>query len=69
MIKLITTFFYTGLLKPAPGTWGSAAAVVTGIILHGLGGFPLLAVATVAVTVIGLWATAKALETSEDKDP
>ena len=26
--KLVATFFCTGLMKPGPGTWGSAAAVV-----------------------------------------
>lgn len=39
MQKLFLTFFYIGLLKPAPGTWGSiAGAIVAFAILHFLGG-------------------------------
>ncbi len=27
MSRLFATFFYVGLLRPAPGTWGSLAAI------------------------------------------
>ena len=30
---LIATFFYSGLLRPAPGTWGSLAAVAVSLLL------------------------------------
>lgn len=69
MSKLIATFFYIGLLRPAPGTWGSAAAIPVAWVLHGLGGFPLLAVATVLVFAIGWWATVKQTEGRDDHDP
>ncbi len=53
MLKLVNTFFYTGLLRPAPGTWGSLAAVLTGwAIEHWMGFIPLL-IATIAVTALG----------------
>lgn len=53
---LIATFGGVGLLRPAPGTWGSLAALPVGYILHGLGGFPLLFIATALVTGVGIWA-------------
>lgn len=38
MQKIFLTFFYSGLLKPAPGTWGSIAGAIPGIlILYTLG--------------------------------
>ncbi|MHC0052844.1 phosphatidylglycerophosphatase A family protein [Actibacterium sp. D379-3] len=69
MIRFLTTFFYVGRLRPAPGTWGSAVAVALALLIHGLGGFPLLAVATVAVTVLGFWAVGRDIAGRDDKDP
>ncbi|NLK66634.1 MAG: phosphatidylglycerophosphatase A [Campylobacteraceae bacterium] len=31
--KLFLTFFYSGLIKPAPGTWGSLAGLVVGVFI------------------------------------
>lgn len=53
---MIATFGGVGLIRPAPGTWGSAAALPLGWVLHGMGGFPLLALATLAVAALGWWA-------------
>jgi len=47
-----------GLLRPAPGTWGAAAALPAAWLLHGLGGFPLLVAATLAAVGLGWWAAA-----------
>ncbi len=69
MSRLFATFFGVGLLPWAPGTWGSAAAIPVAWVLHGLGGFPLLAAATVLVTLLGWWATAEATRGKEDHDP
>lgn len=69
MIRALTTFFFIGKLRPAPGTWGSAAAVAVALVLHGLGGFVLLAIATVLVTLLGFWSIARDLETRTEKDP
>ncbi|MBL9058772.1 MAG: phosphatidylglycerophosphatase A [Mangrovicoccus sp.] len=54
--RMIATFGGVGLIRPAPGTWGSAAALPLGWVLHGLGGFALLALATLAVAALGWWA-------------
>ena len=54
--RIVSIFFGVGLLRPAPGTWGSAAALGVGLIIHRIGHFPLLAVATVLVTLAGFWA-------------
>ena len=69
MSKMIATVFGVGYLKPAPGTWGSAAALPLFWVLHFLGG-PLLAVfATVVVTIVGWWAIVAATNGSDDHDP
>lgn len=69
MSRLIATFFYVGLLRPASGTWGSAAAVALGLVLHGLGSFPLLAMATIAATGWGFWAVETELRDRPGEDP
>ena len=69
MSRVIATFFGVGLLPLAPGTWGSAAAIPVAWVIHGLGGFPALLVASLAVTLIGWWATAAATRGKEDHDP
>ena len=69
MSRAIATFGYVGLLRPAPGTWGSAAAIPAAWGLHLLGSFPLFFAATIAVFAIGWWATLKATEGKEDHDP
>ena len=48
MIRLIVTWFGAGDMRPASGTWGSAVAVALGVLIHWLGSFPLLALATEA---------------------
>ena len=51
----IATGFYSGLLKPAPGTWGTAAAVVAiGFFHHLFPGVDTLFIA-VFLTGIGIW--------------
>lgn len=65
----IATFGGVGLLKPAPGTWGSAAAVVVGILLHMLVGPVGLIFGIVAATTLGWWATALETKGKKDHDP
>jgi phosphatidylglycerophosphatase A len=69
MTGLITTVFGVGHLRPAPGTWGSLAAVLMAWGLHELGGFWLFFIATLAVTGIGYWATTVETAGKADKDP
>lgn len=69
MSRIIATFLYVGLLKPAPGTWGSLAALPAAWVLHLAGGPVLLIAATVAVAAVGWWATAVEVSGAEDQDP
>ncbi|RMH49503.1 MAG: phosphatidylglycerophosphatase A [Alphaproteobacteria bacterium] len=69
MSRLVATLFGIGHLRPAPGTWGSAAAVPMAWLLHGLGGFPLLALATLATFGLGWWATWRATDGKAEHDP
>lgn len=69
MSRMIATVFGVGLMKPAPGTWGSLAALPLAWAIHTLGGFPALAMATLVVCVIGWWATAEATKGAADHDP
>jgi len=57
--RLVATWFGAGLLRPAPGSWGTAAALPFAWALHLAGGFGLLAVATVAVFLLGWWVAAR----------
>jgi phosphatidylglycerophosphatase A len=67
--RLATIWFGAGLMRPAPGTWGSAVAVVLGVGLHRIGHFPLLALATALVTLLGFWAVSQEVAGKADKDP
>lgn len=69
MSRLIATFFYVGLMRPAPGTWGSLAALPCGVVLHGLGGFPLLLAGIVLAFALGVWATKAETAGKADHDP
>lgn len=69
MSWIIATVFGIGHLRPASGTWGSAAAVLMGYGLHELGGFPLLALASVLLFPLGWWATASLTRGQDDHDP
>lgn len=69
MSKIIATFFYTGLLPKAPGTWGSLAALPFAVILHNWGGFYALLLASIIVFFIGWWATIKETVGKDNHDP
>jgi phosphatidylglycerophosphatase A len=69
MTRAIATFFYVGLLRPAPGTWGSLAALPLGYLLHRLGGFPSLALATAALFALGYWAVRAETAADPTEDP
>ena len=65
----IATFFWVGHLRPAPGTWGSLAALPVGWVLHALGGTPLLIIGIIASFALGWWATALETKGKDDHDP
>lgn len=68
MSRAVATLLGLGHLRPAPGTWASAAALPLGWLLHGLGGFPLLALATAGAAAAGLWAVARLTAGAADPD-
>jgi phosphatidylglycerophosphatase A len=69
MIRAIVTFGGAGLLRPAPGTWGSLAALPAAWVILTLGGPWALVSLTVAVTALGLWATGQEIAATGDHDP
>lgn len=69
MTRAIATVLYVGLLRPAPGTWGSAAAVALAWPIHALGGFPALVFLTFAAFFIGWWATTVETRGKANHDP
>ncbi|WP_372605596.1 phosphatidylglycerophosphatase A [Actibacterium sp.] len=69
MTRLIATFFGAGLLKPAPGTWGSLAALPAAYVLLLIGSWPLLVAGIVVVFLVGWWATAQETAGKADHDP
>ena len=69
MIRFINTFCYVGLLRPAPGTWGSLAALPLALLICVIGGPWLLLLKTIAATVLGIWTIGQQIAGSADKDP
>lgn len=67
--KLIATVAYVGFAKPAPGTWGSAAAIPLAWLLWLIGGWPLLVLGVVAAFLKGWWATATYIAERDNHDP
>ena len=69
MIRLFNTWGYVGTLRPAPGTWGSLAALPCALVLYLLGGPLLLLVLTIVVGTAGVWTIRHQIDASTDKDP
>jgi phosphatidylglycerophosphatase A len=51
----LATWGGTGLIQPAPGTWGTLGALPFGIAILMFGGIYHLLVATLIVFILGLW--------------
>jgi 2-C-methyl-D-erythritol 2,4-cyclodiphosphate synthase len=69
MTRLIATFGGVGDLRPAPGTWGSAAALPLAWAVHTLGGFWAFAIATFVIAAIGWWAVERELRAAPTRTP
>ena len=69
MTRFLATWGYVGLMPKAPGTWGSLAALPFAVLLHAVGGFPALFLATVFVFFLGWWATVQETAGAADHDP
>ena len=67
--KMISVAGGLGRLPVAPGTWASLAAIPAAWGLHALGGFPLLAAATLGAFLAGLWAVPAYLAEAGGADP
>ncbi|WP_415920697.1 phosphatidylglycerophosphatase A [Tateyamaria sp. SN6-1] len=67
--RAIGTVCGAGYLRPAPGTWGSAAALPLAYGVHLLGGVAALGIATLIVFAAGWWATAQMTAGQADHDP
>lgn len=64
---MAATWFGAGFMRPAPGTWGSLAALPFGLLFLSLGGQAAvytLITAVILVTALGLWAARKFEEDS-----
>ena len=65
----IATLLGVGHLRPAPGTWGSLAAIPLAWLLVLAGGWIGLAVAIPTLFVAGYWATTRETAGKDDHDP
>ena len=68
--KFISTFFYVGFLRPAPGTWGSIAAIFLAYTFLITMGFCTFLIILLFTITIGFWSTKNYIkESSEKSDP
>ena len=70
MNKLIVSFFFIGFLPLAPGTFGSLAGILLGLILQSIGGFPLLILSILLIFMVGWHCTIDYISTQgKSHDP
>lgn len=67
--QFIATVGYVGHLRPAPGTWGSLAALPLGWLVHVIGGPWFLLALIIVIYFMGIWATVQETKGSDDHDP
>tara|TARA_B100001057_G_scaffold437968_1_gene470173 strand:- start:43 stop:519 length:477 start_codon:yes stop_codon:yes gene_type:complete len=68
--KFISTFFYIGFLRPAPGTWGSIAGIILAYSLLTTMGFSAFLIVLLLTVIIGFWSTKNYINKSSEKsDP
>jgi phosphatidylglycerophosphatase A len=68
-VTLIATWFGSGLLRPAPGTWGTLAALPPAYVIARFGGPVALVIAIVVAFAIGVWAANAYARAAEKSDP
>jgi phosphatidylglycerophosphatase A len=69
LAQIISTVAYVGHLKPAPGTWGSLAALPLAWLIYSIGGLWLFLLAIPVAYIKGVWATGVMTKGSENHDP
>lgn len=67
--SLIATWFGSGLLPKAPGTWGSLAALPFAALIAALGGPWALLAASLLAFAVGLWAAERYARSLGREDP
>ena len=68
--NLFPTFFYIGFLRPAPGTWGSLAGIISAYFLLGLTNFSTFCFLLILTIIFGFQTTKRYLENNPEKsDP
>tara|TARA_Y100000992_G_C21103635_1_gene413855 strand:- start:242 stop:718 length:477 start_codon:yes stop_codon:yes gene_type:complete len=68
--KFIATFFYVGFLRPAPGTWGSIAGIISAYTFLQITNFLAFCFLLIFSILIGFWTTKKYIEQNPEKsDP
>jgi Phosphatidylglycerophosphatase A and related proteins len=68
--KFVATFFYVGLLRPAPGTWGSIAGVISAYTFLQLTNFLVFCFLLIFFILIGFWTAKIYIEQNpEESDP
>lgn len=68
MIRAVVTAGGIGLLRPAPGTWASAAAALVALGVAMAGQAWLVPVGALLATILGLWAVPRATAGLADPD-
>ncbi len=66
---IIATWFGSGLLPIAPGTWGSLSAIPFALTFYIYTGPYLIILGSIALFFIGVWASNNVEKSSERKDP
>ncbi len=66
---IIATWFGSGLLPIAPGTWGSLAAIPFALLFYLYTGPYVIFFGTFALFFIGVWASNNIERTAQKKDP
>lgn len=64
----VATWGYSGLIRPAPGTWGTLAGLPFAWALVYWGNSLSIVVAVLAALVIGYWATARHMAATANPD-
>ncbi len=67
--EITATVFYVGYMKPAPGTWGSLAALPLAWLIYSIGGIWLFLLAIPAAYVKGYIATKIMTDGKDNHDP
>ena len=69
MRRLLLSFLGAGYLKPAPGTWGSLAALPAAWAIYQIAGWPGLIAASAVLFWVGTGAVSREAAEAEDHDP